>query len=154
MIARAQPCPRSANLVLALLTVVALPGCGSAAPGPAGAAGPAGPVGPTGPAGPAAPGACTLVDSGWGPAGQVALRVERVATGLTVPWGIAFLPGGDALLTERPGRIRLLRGGRLEPAPVATIAVGERGEGGLLGIAADPAFAENRRFYVYYTGDV
>jgi glucose/arabinose dehydrogenase len=104
--------------------------------------------------GPAAGAAgCTLVEGGWGPAGEVPIRVERVATGLVVPWGIAFLPGGDALVTERPGRIRLLRGGSLQPDPVATIAVGEQGEGGLLGIAADPRFAENRRFYVYYTAD-
>ncbi|HEY6005092.1 MAG TPA: PQQ-dependent sugar dehydrogenase [Anaeromyxobacter sp.] len=95
---------------------------------------------------------CSLVESGFGPRGEVPIRVERVAAGLTVPWGLAFLPGGDALLTERPGRIRLLRAGKLEPAPVATLDVGEQGEGGLLGIAADPRFAENRRFYVYYTG--
>lgn len=92
---------------------------------------------------------CTLVERGYGPPGQVKIRAERVATGLEVPWGIAFLPGGDALVTERPGRIRLLRGGRLEAAPVATVAVAARGEGGLFGIAADPRFAENRRFYTY-----
>jgi glucose/arabinose dehydrogenase len=95
--------------------------------------------------------ACTLVDRGYGPDGGVAVRADRVATGLEVPWGIAFLPGGDALVTERPGRVRLLRAGALEPAPVATLRVAERGEGGLLGIAADPRFAENRRFYLYAT---
>lgn len=100
----------------------------------------------------AAPG-CKLVESGWGPPGAVPVRVERVATGLEVPWGLAFLPGGDVLVTERPGRIRMIRGGRLEAAPVATLAVAGRGEGGLLGIAADPRFAENRRFYVHYTGE-
>jgi glucose/arabinose dehydrogenase len=94
---------------------------------------------------------CTLVERGFGPAGTIRVRTERVATGLQVPWGIAFLPGGDALVTERPGRIRLLRRGALEPAPIATIAVAEAGEGGLLGIAADPQFATNRRFYVYAT---
>jgi glucose/arabinose dehydrogenase len=98
-----------------------------------------------------APG-CVLVQDGFGPAGQVPIRVERVATGLEVPWGLAFLPGGDVLLTERPGRVRLLHGGQLAPEPVTRIAVAEAGEGGLLGIAADPWFAENRRFYVYYTG--
>lgn len=95
---------------------------------------------------------CALVEDGFGRAGAVRIRVERVATGLEVPWGIAFLPGGDALVTERPGRVRLLRaGGKLEPAPVATIAVAEAGEGGLLGVAADPDFAKNRRFYLYAT---
>ncbi|WP_242355453.1 sorbosone dehydrogenase family protein [Anaeromyxobacter sp. SG64] len=102
--------------------------------------------------GAAAPG-CTLVEDGWGPAGTVPIRVERVATGLEVPWAIAFLPGGDALVTERPGRIRLLRGGALEAEPVATVPVVAEGEGGLLGIAADPGFAENRRFYTYHTAD-
>jgi glucose/arabinose dehydrogenase len=97
-----------------------------------------------------APG-CILVEDGFGPAGTAPIRVERVATGLEVPWAIAFLPGGDALVTERPGRIRLLRGGVLEAAPVATVPVVDEGEGGLLGIAADPAFAENRRFYTYAT---
>ena len=97
-----------------------------------------------------APG-CILVENGYGPAGTTAISVERVATGLEVPWGIAFLPGGDALVTERPGRIRLLRGGVLEPEPVATVPVVAEGEGGLLGIAADPRFAENRRFYIYAT---
>lgn len=81
------------------------------------------------------------------------IRVERVASGLEVPWGIAFLPGGDALVTERPGRLRLLRGGALEPDPVATVDVAARGEGGLLGVAIDPDFAANRRFYLYATVD-
>lgn len=99
---------------------------------------------------PRAPG-CTLVERGHGPAGATAIRVERIAEGLEVPWGLAFLPGGDALVTERPGRIRLLRGGALVPEPVVTLAVAEAGEGGLLGIAADPGFATNRRFYVYVT---
>jgi len=96
-------------------------------------------------------GGCTLVERGFGPAGAVPVRAERVAAGLEVPWGIAFLPGGDALVTERPGRVRLLRGGALEAAPVATVDVAEAGEGGLLGIAADPRFATNRRFYLYAT---
>ncbi len=94
---------------------------------------------------------CTLVETGFGPAGTASVRAERVAAGLEVPWGIAFLPGGDALVTERPGRVRLLRGRTLDPAPVATIAVAEQGEGGLLGIAADPRFGENGRFYLYAT---
>jgi glucose/arabinose dehydrogenase len=97
-----------------------------------------------------APG-CLLVESDHGPLGQVPIRVERVASGLEVPWGLAFLPGGDVLVTERPGRIRLLRGGKLLDAPVATVPATASGEGGLLGIALDPGFAENRRFYLYYT---
>lgn len=93
---------------------------------------------------------CTLVRDGAGPIGRVPVRVETVVAGLEVPWGLAFLPGGEALVTERPGRVRVLRGGRLS-APVAEIAIGAGGEGGLLGIAAHPRFAENRFFYVYLT---
>jgi glucose/arabinose dehydrogenase len=70
-----------------------------------------------------------------------------------VPWGLAFLPDGDVLVTERPGRVRLISGGQLVAEPVATIPVAATGEGGLLGIAADPGFAENRRFYLYFTTD-
>jgi glucose/arabinose dehydrogenase len=70
--------------------------------------------------------------------------VEVVAEGLEVPWEIAFLPAGDALVTERPGRIRLLeRGGRLREEPVAEVDVSEQGEGGLLGLALDPGFSDN-----------
>jgi glucose/arabinose dehydrogenase len=56
-------------------------------------------------------------------------------------------------VTERPGRVRLIRGGKLEPDPVATVAIAGRGEGGLLGVAVDPDFARNRRFYLYATVD-
>lgn len=83
------------------------------------------------------------------PAGQ---RVETVATGLEVPWEIAFLPDGSALVTERPGRVRLLTAaGTLRDEPVARIEVSAVGEGGLLGLALDPGFAENRFVYLYYT---
>ena len=78
--------------------------------------------------------------------------VETVATGLEIPWEIAFLPDGRALVTERPGRVRLLtRGGRLRRAPVARVPVTALGEGGLLGLAVDPAFARNRFVYLYFT---
>jgi glucose/arabinose dehydrogenase len=79
-------------------------------------------------------------------------RVQTVATGLEVPWEIAFLPDGRALVTERPGRVRLLgRDGRLRRRPVAAVPVSARGEGGLLGLALDPDFARNRFVYLYYT---
>jgi glucose/arabinose dehydrogenase len=79
-------------------------------------------------------------------------RVETVATGLEIPWEIAFLADGRALVTERPGRVRLLRGdGRLRRRPVATVPVSATGEGGLLGLAVDPEFARNRFVYLYYT---
>ncbi|APR81479.1 Hypothetical protein A7982_06828 [Minicystis rosea] len=94
---------------------------------------------------------CERVASGFGPPGTVPVRVETIASGLEVPWGIAFLPNGDALVTERPGRVRFLHGGRIRPEPVTTMAVAEHGEGGLLGIAVHPRFSENRLFYVYVT---
>jgi glucose/arabinose dehydrogenase len=96
---------------------------------------------------------CTLVEQDYGPPGKVNVRVEEVVTGLEVPWGIAFLPNGDMLVTERPGRVRLVRDDKLLPKPVATIKVSAIGEGGLLGIAAHPDFASNRLFYVYYTAN-
>jgi len=80
------------------------------------------------------------------------LRVDVVATGLEVPWEIAFLPQGGALVTERPGRIRLLGDdGRLRPEPVARVEVSAQGEGGLLGLALDPEFADNDLVYLYFT---
>jgi glucose/arabinose dehydrogenase len=68
-----------------------------------------------------------------------------------VPWGIAFLPGGDSLVTERPGRLRLVQNGKLTPDPVAQIDVAQGGEQGLLGIALSPQFSTNSTFFVYYT---
>ncbi len=97
---------------------------------------------------------CRYVDDGSGPLGQVAFRVETVATGLEVPWGIAFLPDGSLLVTERPGRLRLVRNGQLVPEPVAQIPTAAAGEGGLMGIALHPDFAANRLFFLYYTASV
>lgn len=96
---------------------------------------------------------CTLVENGFGATGQVAIRAETVVAGLEVPWGIAFLPNGDMLVTERAGRVRLVQNNQLRPQPIATINVSERGEGGLLGIAAHPEIATNRWFYIYFTAD-
>lgn len=98
---------------------------------------------------------CTLVTDGFGPGGAAPIDVEVIASGLEVPWGVAFLPDGDALVTERPGRIRLIRGGELIPEPVATISIPNAGtEGGLLGIALHPDFPAPRDFFVYTAGAV
>jgi len=79
-------------------------------------------------------------------------RVETIATGLDTPWEIAFLPDGRALVTERPGRVRLLSArGELRREPVAQIEVSAIGEGGLLGLAVDPRFRRNRFVYLYRT---
>ena len=80
------------------------------------------------------------------------MRVETVASGLEVPWEIAFLPDRSALVTERPGRIRVLEAnGELRDEPVATVDVSAQGEGGLLGLALDPDNEANRLVYLYFT---
>lgn len=80
--------------------------------------------------------------------------VESVATGLEVPWDMAFLPDGTALFTERPGRVRLLTvDGRVRPQPVAVIPTAEAFTGGLLGIAVHPDFAHNGFVYLYRTAE-
>jgi glucose/arabinose dehydrogenase len=95
--------------------------------------------------------ACQLVERGSGPAGTVPIRVEVVASGLEVPWAMAFLPDGTLLVTERPGRLRRVVQRQLAPEPVAQVAVDAAGEGGLLGLALHPRFAENRLFFLYFT---
>ena len=81
------------------------------------------------------------------------VRVSTIAGGLEIPWDLAFLPDGRALVTERPGRVRLLtRERRLRRQPLARIAVSARGEGGLLGVAVDPRFGRGSDFvYFYFT---
>jgi glucose/arabinose dehydrogenase len=79
-------------------------------------------------------------------------RVQVVASGLRVPWQIAFTPRGDALVTERPGAVRLLGGdGKLRERPLARVRVTSQGEGGLLGLALDPDFERNSFVYLYFT---
>ena len=80
-------------------------------------------------------------------------RVTTLAGGLDVPWDIGFLPDGRALVTERPGRVRLVdTRGRLRSARWPRVPTQARGEGGLLGLAVDPAFRSGRRFvYLYVT---
>jgi glucose/arabinose dehydrogenase len=76
------------------------------------------------------------------------VRVETVTRGLVNPWGLAFLPDGRMLVTERPGRIRLVGPDGALSEPLGGVpAVAARGQGGLLDIVADPAFATNRRVF-------
>ncbi|HOD75471.1 MAG TPA: PQQ-dependent sugar dehydrogenase [Syntrophorhabdaceae bacterium] len=72
-------------------------------------------------------------------------------SGLEVPWSLVFLPDGRALVSERPGRIRLIRKGVLAPRPWATIDVRSAGEGGLMGLAVHPAFPGEPYVYAMYT---
>ncbi|MDH3732529.1 MAG: PQQ-dependent sugar dehydrogenase [Gemmatimonadota bacterium] len=99
----------------------------------------------------------------WGLAGPAAaqetyssdlhdFRVVPVASGLEHPWSIAFLPSGDILATERPGRLRVIRDGRLHPDPIAGVPdVRARGQGGLLEVALHPDFETNRLVYLTFS---
>ena len=80
-----------------------------------------------------------------------ALSTEAVLRGLEAPWAIDFAPDGRIFLTERPGRIRIARDGQLQTAPWMTLEVADVSEAGLLGLALDPQFAQNRFVYVAYT---
>ncbi|MCE2422638.1 MAG: PQQ-dependent sugar dehydrogenase [Gemmatimonadetes bacterium] len=78
-------------------------------------------------------------------------RVVTVADGLMNPWSIAFVPGGDILVTERPGRLRVVRDGMLLPDPVAGVPeVYARGQGGLLDVVLHPDFESNNLIYLSY----
>jgi aldose sugar dehydrogenase len=78
----------------------------------------------------------------------VAFDVVTVATGLERPWGLTFLPSGSMLVTERPGRLRIVAAdGTLSPPLAGQPPVDARGQGGLLDVALDPGFASNHLVY-------
>jgi len=79
------------------------------------------------------------------------IAVELAAQGLDTPWAVDFALDGRIFMTERPGRIRVVEGGVLRPEPWITLEVVSSGESGLLGLALDPQFAQNRFVYVAYT---
>ena len=82
---------------------------------------------------------------------DVAFDVVTVVEGLQNPWSVAFLPGGKMLITERPGRLRVLgTDGKLSEPVTGLPAVDARGQGGLLDVALDPAFAKNQTIYWSY----
>jgi glucose/arabinose dehydrogenase len=86
---------------------------------------------------------------------QPKIRVTVLVRGLVHPWAIAFLPDGTMLITERPGRLRIIRNGVLDPLPIAGVpAVRTDGNGGLMDIALHPRFSENRLVYLTYTKPV
>jgi aldose sugar dehydrogenase len=112
----------------------------------------------TDPAGTAASGAAgtdagVSVVSDPGEAGEspVAVTVTEVATGLSFPWGAAFLPDGRLLVTERDGRLRVIENGVLRAAPISGVpAVLADGQGGLFDVAVHPQFAENQLIYLSF----
>jgi glucose/arabinose dehydrogenase len=76
------------------------------------------------------------------------VRAETVARGLDHPWALAFLPDGRILVTERPGRLRIVdKNGKLSEPIAGVPRVFARGQGGLLDVAVDPNFTANRRIY-------
>lgn len=79
------------------------------------------------------------------------VSAETVARGLVHPWGLAFLPDGRMLVTERPGRVRIVAvDGTLSTPLTGVPAVAASGQGGLLDVALDPAFATNALIYLSY----
>lgn len=81
-----------------------------------------------------------------------ALQVTEVARGLEHPWALAFLPDGRLLVTERPGRMRLIATDGALSAPLTGVPpVVARGQGGLLDVVLDPQFAQTRRVYFSYS---
>ena len=93
------------------------------------------------------PNAAFVVDS----AEQPQIRVSAIR-GLSHPWSLTFLPGGEMLVTERPGRLRIVRNGVLDPKPIAGVpAVHAEGLAGLMDIALHPKFSETRLVYLSYS---
>lgn len=80
------------------------------------------------------------------------IRVVPFVKGLVNPWSLAFLPDGNLLVTERPGRLRIVRNGTLDPQPIVGVpAVATMGQAGLMEVALHPRFAENRIMYLTYS---
>lgn len=103
-------------------------------------------LGCTGETAPAPPGEAIVSE-------QATFRVEKVVDGLETPWGMAFLPDGSMLITERPGRLRLATSQGLDPEPIAGLPkVFAQGQGGMLDVALDPDFADNSLVYLSYAG--
>ena len=83
---------------------------------------------------------------------QAQVRPEVVASGLENPWAVAFLPGGRFLVTEKPGRLRVVEpDGRLNEALQGLPPIAAGGQGGLLDVVTDSAFASNRTVYFCYS---
>ncbi len=84
---------------------------------------------------------------------KLEFSVARVVQGLAHPWSMAFLPNGDILITERIGRLRVIRNGELDPLAVPGVPkVALGGQAGLLDIVLHPRFSENQLLYLSYAG--
>jgi glucose/arabinose dehydrogenase len=94
-----------------------------------------------------------LEDGPWDFATEKArIHVTVVTKGLDHPWSVAFVPGGDMLVTERPGRLRVIRNGKLDPNPIQGLpAIRAAVIGGLSDVVLHPNFARNRLIYFSYS---
>src|SRR4028118_2158484 len=82
-------------------------------------------------------------------------KQATVTEGLERPWGMAWLPDGSMLISEKAGRLRLLKNGVLEPTPIAGVpSVMSSGQGGLMDVSIHPRFAENRFVYLTYASGI
>jgi len=144
------------RLHLVAVGLVALTALVSAQQPPAGRQGAAGRAGGA-PPGPPPPQGIPRDPLGDGPwtyrvAEGVRLKVSVVTKGLQNPWNLVFMPDGSMLVTERPGRLRVIRNGALDPTPVAGLPpIGAQRLGGLQDIALHPKFAENKLLYFTYS---
>jgi glucose/arabinose dehydrogenase len=121
---------------------------GEAPPAAQGRGGGRAPTAPPPVAWPSPPLADGPIDLETGIQRQVRLVVTK---GLTQPWSMAFLPDGSILITERPGRLRIVRNGVLDPNPIAGMPqVQAQGLAGLMDLALHPRFSENRLIYFTY----
>ena len=102
--------------------------------------------------------ACSQAPAGRG-AGEVQtsaqsntnFKIEKVAGGLEVPWSIVWAPDGRMIFTERPGRVRVIEKGTLNPKPLFVVPdVEESGESGLMSVALHPQFSSNHFIYLSY----
>jgi aldose sugar dehydrogenase len=82
---------------------------------------------------------------------NVSFKIEKVAGGLEVPWSIVWAPDGRMIFTERPGRVRVMEKGTLNPKPLLTLTdVESAGEAGLMSVALHPQFSSNHFVYLSY----
>jgi quinoprotein glucose dehydrogenase len=83
--------------------------------------------------------------------GVKGIKVEVWVDRLEIPWSLRFLPDGRALVSERPGRIRLIKNGKLQNKPYAELDVAHQGEGGLMGLAVHPDFRNSPYVFAMHT---
>jgi glucose/arabinose dehydrogenase len=99
---------------------------------------------------------CTAASTGEAPRSPTPspvegyLKVETIVDGLEHPWALSFLPDGQMLVTERPGRMRLVKDGRLSKPLRGIPAVLASGQGGLLDVELDPHFSDNHHIFFSY----